>query len=202
MNKHGIMETDLSEDSDEIKLNSLAEIKIAKGHQLIFDLNQLDPISGTKRLQKRITAEINFLQKVTLQSVEVNTNGFKDFLWLILPFYQAVDSKTLKIENILCSNLIHFEFLIRVLKRAQNVQSVDFPVKTGEDQDIKLRIDIIADDGATWIKVIARNSKAINDIALGRSNYGARSVRDHAISYIEAAKQNQHSFQIPRVIRC
>lgn len=62
-----------------------------------------------------------------------------------------------------------------------------------------LRVDVVAENGSQWIKVIARNPKALKDIALGCSNYGAKSILDHAVQYVESAEINQCLFQSPKV---
>lgn len=118
-----------------------------------------------------------------------------------MSIFQAISQKTLRINNILCSNLVHFDYLIRTIERTKNVQGVDFPIKTAGNNKSTIRIDIVADGGATWIKVIARNPKALNDIAFGRSNYGAKSILDHAICYTDGAKDNQCCYQNPKVCR-
>lgn len=105
----------------------------------------------------------------------------------------------LKINHILCSNLVHFAYLVQILSQTERVQGVDFPIKTSGNHKSTTRIDIVADGGRTWIKVIARNPKALNDIAFGRSNYGTKSILDHAISYIDGALDNQCCFQNPTV---
>lgn len=112
---------------------------------------------------------------------------------------QAIASKSLKINNILCSNLVHFGYLIETIRRSKDVKGVDFPVRIGDSKKSSFRVDIVTDDGATWIKVIARNPKALKDIAFGRSNYGAKSILDHAIGYSEGANENQFHFQNPKV---
>lgn len=114
---------------------------------------------------------------------------------------QAIASKSLKVSNILCSNLVHFGYLIETIRRSKDVKGVDVPVKIGESKKSLFRVDIVADDGYTWIKVIARNPKALNDIAFGRSNYGAKSILDHAICYSDGANNNQFRFQNPKVNR-
>lgn len=85
-----------------------------------------------------------------------------------------------------------------MLRRTPNIQRVDLPIKS-PDSEKPIRIDIVADNGRTWIKVIARNPKALKDIALGCSNYGSKSILDHAVQYIERANSNQCFFQTPRV---
>lgn len=95
---------------------------------------------------------------------------------------------------------MHFSYLVKVLEETNDVVGVDFPIKLGGSQKSSIRVDIVANNGKTWIKVIARNPKALNDIALGRSNYGAKSILDHAECYIEAAKDNLQCFQTPKVL--
>lgn len=110
-----------------------------------------------------------------------------------------ISTNQLKINHILCSNLVHFAYLVHILSQTERVQGVDFPIKTSGNHKSTTRIDIVADGGRTWIKVIARNPKALNDIAFGRSNYGTKSILDHANSYIEGALDNQYCFQNPTV---
>lgn len=51
----------------------------------------------------------------------------------------------------LCSNLVHYECLIGTLLQCQHIKHVDYPVPM-EDRQSPLRIDIVCDNGATWIK--------------------------------------------------
>lgn len=87
---------------------------------------------------------------------------------------------------------------MEVLQKTPNVQSVDTPMKAPNTNN-SLRIDVIAENGSQWIKVIARNPKALKDIALGCSNYGAKSVIDQAIDYVQCAEMNQCLFRAPQV---
>lgn len=99
----------------------------------------------------------------------------------------------------MCSNLAHFAYLVKIIEQTNNIQSIDYPIKIHGYQKASVRVDIITDNGRTWIKVIARNPKALNDIAFGRSNYGAKSILDHAKCYIEAAENNPYCFKSPTV---
>lgn len=89
--------------------------------------------------------------------------------------------------------------MVKILDETENVHSVDHPIKFLDDNKTHIRVDIVADEGSTWIKVIARNPKALNDIAFGRSNYGRKSILDHAKCYIEAANDNLYFFRKPKV---
>lgn len=141
------------------------------GKILYDDLNSLKNVQGVAKIQKKILSEVATLEK-----------------------------KEITIHHILCSNLIHYEHFVKILKDTNNIHCVDFPIKKRGDQKASVRVDIVANNGCTWIKVIARNPKALNDIAFGRSNYGAKSILDHAKCYIEAAKDNQYFFKSPEVI--
>lgn len=141
------------------------------GKKLYTDLDLLKNVQGVAKIQKKILSEVSTLEK-----------------------------KQITIHHILCSNLIHYEHFVKILKETKDIHCVDFPIKRRGDRKASVRVDIVANDGCTWIKVIARNPKALNDIAFGRSNYGAKSILDHAKCYIEAAKDNQYFFKSPEVI--
>lgn len=67
--------------------------------------------------------------------------------------------------------------------------------------DRKIIVDIVCDGGLTWIKAIARNPKSINQICMGNSNYGVRSILDQADDFLECAKLYPCLFQTPTVNR-
>lgn len=121
-------------------------------------------------------------------------------IWFLFCLRQVISTKQLKINHILCSNLIHFGYLVNILSHTENVQGVDYPIKTCGNHKSTTRIDIVANSGRTWIKVIARNPKALNDIAFGRTNYGTKSILDHAINYTQGALDNQYCFKNPNII--
>lgn len=81
----------------------------------------------------------------------------------------------------------------------RNVEGVDIPYKMNGRSPV--RVDIVADNNGrqVWIKVIARNPKALTEIALGRTNYGEKSILDHAKDYIEMTKYDFCCFQTPKV---
>lgn len=112
---------------------------------------------------------------------------------------QGMSTNRLTMNNILCTNLVYYTYFVKVLERTENVYEVDFPIKSHKCPNTLIRIDIVADNGSTWIKAIARNSKALSDSALGRSNFGSKSILDHAEAYEIAANQNLYCFKRPKV---
>ncbi|KAI8128122.1 hypothetical protein FF38_08146 [Lucilia cuprina] len=151
-----------------------AEEKILLGNELIKHLEDFSEIPGVQKVQRKIYQEIKFLQKV-------------------------IKNHTLKINHVQCSNLTHYEFLVKILKLQRDVVHVDcgFPVDYRENP---LRVDIVCENGLKWIKAIARNSKSLTDAARGEASYGARSIIDQAQEFVEAAAQNLCMFKCPKVV--
>lgn len=108
--------------------------------------------------------------------------------------------KKLTINHILCSNLAYLAHLVKSLKEADEVNGVGILFKSSsKEQKTYVRVDIVAGNGTLWMKVIARNSKALSDIARGHCSHGAKSILDHARCYAEVAKNNLCCFKIPKV---
>lgn len=66
---------------------------------------------------------------------------------------QVKKSGQLKLNHVLCSNLVHYECLVHTLYNSQNIRYIDFPIPIA-DRKSPLRIDIVCDNGSTWIKGI------------------------------------------------
>lgn len=75
------------------------------------------------------------------------------FLMLTKLFIQVKKSGQLKLNHVLCSNLVHYECLVHTLYNSQNIRYIDFPIPIA-DRKSPLRIDIVCDNGSTWIKGI------------------------------------------------
>uniref|UniRef100_A0A182IRY6 Uncharacterized protein n=1 Tax=Anopheles atroparvus TaxID=41427 RepID=A0A182IRY6_ANOAO len=156
------------------ELTQLAQEKIDLGEKLLKDLSQLDSIEGVKKIQKKISQELKFLNRVKA-------------------------SRTVTINHILCSNLTHFGCLVDCLLLSAEVKHVDYPLPV-EDRACPLRVDIVCDEGATWIKVIARNPKSLSDAVYGRTSYGSKSILEQAEEYIQAANNFPYMFRPPTVV--
>lgn len=64
----------------------------------------------------------------------------------------------------------------------------------------KLCIDLVLHGGAVWMKIIARNPKALTLVSSGEGSYGQRSILDQAEEFVECSKQHLHYFKPPSVI--
>lgn len=58
----------------------------------------------------------------------------------------------------------------------------------------------MCNNGASWVKVIARNARALTLISLGNGEYGQKSVLDQANSYLMCSKCHLHHYRPPDVI--
>ncbi|KAH8371516.1 hypothetical protein KR093_007836 [Drosophila rubida] len=160
-------------ESEENRLYDDANDKIRLGNELKNALIDFEGIAGVSKVQRKIQQELKFLEKV-------------------------IRTKTLKENHITSSNFVNYEFLIKTLRLQQGVVDINavFPLNS---RDNPLRVDIVANNGLKWIKVIARNSKSIEDAAKGCVSFGARSVLDQAADYLEASELHFCMFQRPKV---
>ncbi|XP_055390344.1 UPF0415 protein C7orf25 homolog [Condylostylus longicornis] len=155
---------------------SLAENKILLGLDLINKLDQFKKLPGVQKIQRKIGQEIKFLNKVK-------------------------KSNTLVINHVMCSNLTHYEFLVQILLKQKNVIHVDCPFLV-DNRPNPIHVDIVCENGAKWIKVIARNSKSISDAVKGGVSFGVKSIVDQAEEYSRTAEQNLYMFKKPKVLFC
>uniref|UniRef100_A0A8D8RSE9 UPF0415 protein C7orf25 homolog n=2 Tax=Cacopsylla melanoneura TaxID=428564 RepID=A0A8D8RSE9_9HEMI len=158
-------------------LESQFKEKIQSGENLISQINNsfLNNVSGVAKLRKKIKVEIQFLEK-------------------------TMRSSKMKEEHLLCTNLHHFQALLNhALVQPCDSLLQHFFYYHG-DQKCKICVDIVANKGQKWIKVISRNPKALSQISLGAGEYGQRSVLDQAEEYVECARENFVMFEPPEVI--
>lgn len=82
----------------------------------------------------------------------------------------------------------------------QKVKQISSVYKVFTLPNGKLNVEIVCDNGLTWVKVIARNLNGLNRICTGDAKVvRARSVIDQAEEYLECAKLHPFLFQTPKV---
>lgn len=64
----------------------------------------------------------------------------------------------------------------------------------------RLEVDVVCHGGASWVKVIARNARALTLISLGNGEFGQKSVLDQAKAYFNCAQLHPHRYKAPDVI--
>lgn len=117
--------------------------------------------------------------------------------FLILSELQVLKSQLIKKEYLQCTNLTHFAALIEVLNESKDCISINrvFPFS-----EKRLNVDIVADNGLSWIKVVARNPKSLSQICKGDAGYGVRSVIDQAEEFLECSELYPCLFKTPKVV--
>jgi Protein of unknown function (DUF1308)/Family of unknown function (DUF5614) len=96
-----------------------------------------------------------------------------------------------------CTNLIFFSHLVNSLSNYEDVSSISTVRKHG---DLAAKIDIVANDNQTWVKIIARKSESIIDEALGRCEYGSKSILQIADEFMQVAAAQLNYFRPPKVV--
>lgn len=93
--------------------------------------------------------------------------------------------------------MTHFAALIHVLKETKDCISVN---KVFSYEDKRLSVDIVADNGLSWLKVVARNPKSLSQIYMGDAGYGVRSIVDQAQEFLSCAEIYPCLFKTPKVV--
>lgn len=146
--------------------------KIIYGEDLIQQLQYAENVEGVLKLQRKIYQEVDFLKRLQ-------------------------KSRKVKKEQLSCSNLRHLGAMVNCAVKP-GVISVCKIFHINDEN--KLLVDIISEEGKVWTKVIARNPKSLSALSSGKASYGARSILDQAEDYLKCAKLYPCMYQSPKVI--
>jgi hypothetical protein len=95
-------------------------------------------------------------------------------------FESAENFCKLKKEHIACSNLAHqasvIEELFSVVAPCAVMQPYTVAGRDGEER--KVVVDIVCEKGHVWVKVVARNPRALALNSQGGNQFGQRSIVD------------------------
>jgi len=167
--------------SPELLRKALKE-KIDLGHNMLAMLsnNELKQVQGIPKLEKKVKQEVKFLEKF---------EDGKKFL-------------KLKKEHINCSNLVHLDSFISQIFLVNKPTAVMHPFNLcREDGSVikKVVVDIVCEEGHTWVKVVARNPKALDLNSQGGNQFGQKSILDQVKEFVLCASQNEVLFKPPAV---
>ena len=149
----------------------LIEEKVNLAEDLIRKLEPVSNVDGVSKLEKKIRQEIKFLQKIQKQK----------------------SSKTK--DHLFCSNLLHLGALVETLADAGEPVSV-LKVYSAQRCSRKVVVDLVANNGLLWVKVVARNARALELHSRGDQAYGQRSILDQARDWVSCAEENRYLFQV------
>ncbi|KAK3926793.1 UPF0415 protein C7orf25-like protein [Frankliniella fusca] len=162
---------------DSQALQKELESKIQLGEKLLSVLTDVSKLRGCQKLIKRLQQETNFLRKV-------------------------LHKNDIKVEHVKCTNLGHLEAVVNcVLEHCDGCMGIleTLELRTTSDDSKRVCVDVIADQGQTWIKVVARNPKALSLLSAGEGEYGQRTITDQAKEFVACASQHPFHFKIPKV---
>ena len=83
-------------------------------------------------------------------------------------------STTFEESHVKSSNLLHLESVLRTVEESSNVVGLFKPVITSNQSDVfgaPLVVDVVANGGALWFKVVARNALALPRIWEGKYRF-------------------------------
>ena len=116
--------------------SNLLDEKLRMANNLVQSLHPLKGIDGVSKLEKKIKQEIKFLQKI-----------------------QAQKSAKTK-DHRYCSNLLHLGALVQTLLESKEPVGV-LKVFGGGSSSRKIIVDLVSNNGLSWVKVVARNARAL-----------------------------------------
>lgn len=173
--------------------------KILWGWHMTEQLKLVEKVEGVDKLIRKIQQEVKFLKKVKYFSTTKRSSVARDSNNIICYIISNKVRSTgnVKKEHLQSTNLIHLNAIVERLLAANEPVNVLKPFKY---QNTKLEVDIVCDGGSSWVKVIARNAKALTLISRGNAEYGQKSVFDQADSYLKCAKNHPHMYKPPDII--
>lgn len=146
--------------------------KIKEAEELIDKCQSLKIKDGQKKLQKKIEAELKFLCK-------------------LLKYPEKI-----KNEHLRCSNLFHLSAILSCAISNINVSEILKPYSYTVNnvycvnEQKRIVVDVVANDGQCWIKVVARNPQAMAQSSIGSCEFGRRTIIKQLEDMLKCAQQN------------
>nr|CAD7400740.1 unnamed protein product [Timema cristinae] len=152
---------------------------IEEGETLVNTISKYVYIKGMLKVKAKVAKEIEFLKN-----------------------FDEGKNKELKADHLASTNLHYFKALVSCLISCRNVVAVFqcFYLKTKDGTVKQIKVDIVSENGKVWVKVSARNPKALLQLSLGQGEYGQRSILDQAEDLVACASQCKHQFTPPLVV--
>ncbi|XP_076837217.1 UPF0415 protein C7orf25 homolog [Brachyhypopomus gauderio] len=156
-------------------------IKAAKELLVRVDLlcsRQAREVEGRAKLCSKLRAELKFLEKVEGGQVVI------------------------KETHLQSTNLTHLRAIVESAESLENIMSVlhVFAYEGPDGQKQTLVVDVVANDGHTWVKAIGRKAEALHNIWQGRGQYGDKSVIRQAEDFLQASRQQPVQYSNPHII--
>lgn len=116
-----------------------------------------------------------------------------------LAFLHRLVKKPMKLSQLNSTNLYHLQGIVEAAETLPDVTAVLSRVHLPSSQR-HVVVDVVCCQGQTWVKVVARNSKALTVDLNGDGEYGCKTLMAQACEYREAAQCHPHNFEPPTVV--
>ncbi|XP_071156873.1 UPF0415 protein C7orf25 homolog [Mytilus edulis] len=161
-------------------IEQLLDIYIENAESLITQSQKLD-VNDAKKLEKKCRSELKYLHSLKERKKAVTDCDIK-----------------VREHDLKSSNLSHFSAIIHAATNLPKVKKILRPFRSKNRTD-SLVVDIVAQDGRIWVKVIARKAQALHLIWAGRGQYGDRDIVRQAEDYLKCAAEHTINFIVPEV---
>ena len=132
-------------------------------------------IKGMSKLIRKVGAEIKFLETLRKKSSKNKENSLSS------------------------SNLINIEGIVAAIETFPNVTHVLHPFHC-PGYEHPLVVDVICNNGYSWVKVIARKAQALHLIWAGEGQYGEKSISIQAQQFLKCAGLHPINFNVPQIV--
>jgi len=159
-------------------------------------------VEGATKLKKRIASELKFLKSLkqpVFDISQVQSSNLRHLLG-ILHVAKTYPDVTHLLKNI--SSKSRQADKKGKLKRGksdtEDKQRTE-EVHQEEEDFVSITVDIICNQGNSWVKVVARNAQALHLIWAGRGHYGVNTLFFQAEDFLRLAKENPVNYAVPTV---
>ncbi|XP_008335689.1 UPF0415 protein C7orf25 homolog [Cynoglossus semilaevis] len=135
-------------------------------------------VEGRQKLLSKLGAELRFLQRVKSGELVV------------------------KESHLHSTNLTHLSAIVESAASLEKVVALlhVFNFQDTAGQRHTLVVDVVANNGLTWVKAVGRKAEALHNIWQGRGQYGDKSIITQAQDFLQAACQHPLHYRHPQVV--
>ncbi|XP_003739479.1 UPF0415 protein C7orf25 homolog [Galendromus occidentalis] len=147
---------------------------------------QLPLTPGTGKLQRKIQAEIKFYNQCLKGKIKKeNLTGNN------LPYLSSLIDCAFRVEG--------FKDVMKPFAFPENDCLNDLPEEDYFERPERISVDVVADGGKSWIKVVARKPEALLASIMGDGEYGRRTLMHQIRDMVACSKHHPHLYTIPQV---
>ncbi|KAM4556236.1 UPF0415 protein C7orf25 homolog [Fundulus diaphanus] len=162
-----------------MSLQATLRERIGSAQTLLQRAEQLCPgVEGHQKLCSKLRAELRFLRRVEAGELQV------------------------KESHLHSTNLTHLTAIVDSVQDLENVVALlhCFKYQDAAGRHRTLVVDVVANEGLTWVKAVGRKAEALHNIWQGRGQYGDKSIIRQAEEFLQASRQQPVNYQHPHVV--